>query len=495
MLKQAQELYSGRPDIALDIEHMPKGMELSPDAPEDKPDFLTHMLKLQRERKGLPLEDPAGKAPDFQEFTDLVRRPSSEGTSLDQLPHALVSRLDRFRLYLFTSLLQAFTQGAHDQLLCAVLHLCLIKKQPKWLIPNSGPILLEPYLRRLESSNVFLRQQQRSEWTACVPPNHFAYRKQLSPQLCAITCRWLTWWFAHDHGKVFIIDWDREQCILQHHQKRYGLPLLHGPHSTSRATQVQEPTSPLGSTHQSTRDRVQRRPQRIRHHPRRHGSHVQHLQPRLLVNRRIITMQENQNVRNRTTEWHSGVCRWGSRNDAGPIPSSESRPQNDRNSPDAMRNPQRTTPKIRQRSLHPTRNTLPSASLICSHPAHLGHVHAICGRLCVLCHPNASGLGPITANTDQENSLQSALYPNPHTEQDALGKHGPHGLWSSPRIHPPTMPIHQRPLSRPQKQEHIHQRNKQNAHAVQQARHSSSSRLDNGATMDGPTRHFLPSPR
>ena len=147
------------------------------------------MLKLQREHKGLPLEDPAGKPPDFHEFTDLVRRPSCEATSLEQLPHALVSRLDRFSLYLFTSLLQAFAQVAHDQLLCAVLHLCLIKKQPKWLIPNSRPILLEPYLRRQESSNVFLRQQQRSEWTAWVPPSHYAYRKQLSPQMCAITCR------------------------------------------------------------------------------------------------------------------------------------------------------------------------------------------------------------------------------------------------------------------------------------------------------------------
>ena len=48
MLKQAQELYSGRPDIALDHKHIKKGMELSLDAPEDKPDFLTPMLTLQR---------------------------------------------------------------------------------------------------------------------------------------------------------------------------------------------------------------------------------------------------------------------------------------------------------------------------------------------------------------------------------------------------------------------------------------------------------------
>ena len=128
-------------------------MELTPEVPEDKPDFLTHMLKLQHVHKGLSLEDPAGKPPGFQQFTDLVRRPSSDAMSLEQLPQALVSRLDGFSHYLFTSLLRAFTQGAHDELFCAVLHLCLIKKQPKWLIPNSGPILLEPYLRRLESSN------------------------------------------------------------------------------------------------------------------------------------------------------------------------------------------------------------------------------------------------------------------------------------------------------------------------------------------------------
>ena len=213
MLKQAQELYSGRPDIALDHEHIKKSMELSPDAPEDKPDFLTHMLRLQRERKNLPLEDPAGKTPNFHELTDLVQRSSSEATSLEQLPHALVSRLDKFNLYLFTSLLQAFAHGTHDPLLCAVLHLCLIKKQPKWLIPNSRPILLEPYLRRLESSNVFLRQQQRSKWTAWVPPNHFAYRKQPSPQMCAITCPWLVWWSAHYCGKVFIIDWDESNAF------------------------------------------------------------------------------------------------------------------------------------------------------------------------------------------------------------------------------------------------------------------------------------------
>ena len=31
--------------------------------------------------------------------------------------------------------------------------------------------------------------------------------------MCAITCRWLTWWFAHYYGKVFIINWDESNAF------------------------------------------------------------------------------------------------------------------------------------------------------------------------------------------------------------------------------------------------------------------------------------------
>ena len=106
MLKQAQDRNNGKLGMALDHEHIRKGMEWSPEVPEDKPYSLTHMLRTQRERKSLPLEHPASKTPDFHELTDLVRRPTSEATSLEQLPHALVCRVDRFSLCLFASLLQ-----------------------------------------------------------------------------------------------------------------------------------------------------------------------------------------------------------------------------------------------------------------------------------------------------------------------------------------------------------------------------------------------------
>ena len=31
--------------------------------------------------------------------------------------------------------------------------------------------------------------------------------------MCAITCRWLVWWFAGFYGKVFIIDWDERNAL------------------------------------------------------------------------------------------------------------------------------------------------------------------------------------------------------------------------------------------------------------------------------------------
>ena len=39
-----------------------------------------------------------------------------------------------------------------------VLHLCLVKHLPRWCLKISGPILLEPYIFRLESGLVFQRR-------------------------------------------------------------------------------------------------------------------------------------------------------------------------------------------------------------------------------------------------------------------------------------------------------------------------------------------------
>ena len=42
MLRQAKELYSGRPGIQLDYEQLKKGMELETDQPEDTIHFIPH---------------------------------------------------------------------------------------------------------------------------------------------------------------------------------------------------------------------------------------------------------------------------------------------------------------------------------------------------------------------------------------------------------------------------------------------------------------------
>ena len=67
-----------------------------------------------------------------------------------------------------------------------VLHLCLRKKPPTFLVGNSRPILLEPHLRRLNSSNVFRRFHLGAEPQSYLPASKFSYRHEMSRQLCAI---------------------------------------------------------------------------------------------------------------------------------------------------------------------------------------------------------------------------------------------------------------------------------------------------------------------
>ena len=62
MLKQAQELYYGIQDMALDHENIKKGMELSIRVLEAKLDISTHMLRLQRERT-----NTASRVPNWQD--------------------------------------------------------------------------------------------------------------------------------------------------------------------------------------------------------------------------------------------------------------------------------------------------------------------------------------------------------------------------------------------------------------------------------------------
>ena len=64
----------------------------------------------------------------------------------------MVSALPGFGLHVLMGVLEALARGTPSRLLSAVLHLCLAKKLPAWVVRKSWPVMLEPYLWRLETS-------------------------------------------------------------------------------------------------------------------------------------------------------------------------------------------------------------------------------------------------------------------------------------------------------------------------------------------------------
>ena len=67
---------------------------------------------------------------------------------------------------------------------------------------NSQPVMLEPYLRRLETGVVH-----------AVPLEHFAYGRQLPGQTIALACRWLLAGWAIQHGEVWSDDLDEANAF------------------------------------------------------------------------------------------------------------------------------------------------------------------------------------------------------------------------------------------------------------------------------------------
>ena len=90
---------------------------------------------------------------------------------------------------------------------------CLLKKEPYWLIRNSRPIILEPDIKRKESSAMFQRFMSRGEATGFIPPWTFSYRKEITPLFLAILVRWFTAYWALNNGHIYCGDWDESNAF------------------------------------------------------------------------------------------------------------------------------------------------------------------------------------------------------------------------------------------------------------------------------------------
>jgi hypothetical protein len=135
------------------------------------------MLRLlDPDRLDIPLDAPVSEV----ELRRLLHR-GSAATALDELPRPLLQRLPAHGLSAAAHLLQHCGSPPSSLLLTAI-HLPLRKKEPAWLLRNSRPVLLQPYLRRLEATAVFQRLIHVLEASGRLPSEMFAYRPQMSAQ-------------------------------------------------------------------------------------------------------------------------------------------------------------------------------------------------------------------------------------------------------------------------------------------------------------------------
>ena len=142
----------------------------------DDPNLISRM----RATLPHPPEPPVAWAPQTYNDMELVVKKGFSATSLDELPRPLVSAVPGCGVRLLVGVLEALASGTPGCLLSTVLHVCLAKKLPAWLVCNTRSIMLEPYLRRLETGVLQKRTVTRWELRLAVPPGHFAYRRPLS---------------------------------------------------------------------------------------------------------------------------------------------------------------------------------------------------------------------------------------------------------------------------------------------------------------------------
>lgn len=179
VLEQARDLYGSRPGLRMDLARLRPGIAAARLQPHrDSPPYSTLMLlHLRPEALHLPLDQPITS----QELRSLLHKGSS-ATALDELPRPLLRHIPAHGAAVLIHLLDQCPTTSSSHLLHTALHLPLRKKEPAWLLRNSRPVLLQPYLRRLEATAVFRRLLHHLEAGGHIPSEMFAYRSQLSPQ-------------------------------------------------------------------------------------------------------------------------------------------------------------------------------------------------------------------------------------------------------------------------------------------------------------------------
>lgn len=143
VLRQARELYAGRAGAGMDTDKL---LQPQPrcNPSRDTPDLVSCMQMADPDLLPLAQLD----APPSAAELGSALQSGSDATALDELPRPLLRLLRGHGLNGLLHLLEEHRAGAGCATLDAVIHLPLRKKDPRWLLRNSRPVLLEAFLRR-----------------------------------------------------------------------------------------------------------------------------------------------------------------------------------------------------------------------------------------------------------------------------------------------------------------------------------------------------------
>ena len=150
----------------------------------------------------------------FREWEWVLSKHGSEATALDELPECLLQALGASGHWAVLDWVRRLRQGHFSKYLQSALHICLLKKDPQWLIRNSRPIVIGPVLRRRESTLLFAKFMSRSELTGLMPPWAYAYRKEVTPHDLGLFLRWfLAYWAVKSPSGCWCADWDESNAF------------------------------------------------------------------------------------------------------------------------------------------------------------------------------------------------------------------------------------------------------------------------------------------
>ena len=144
LVSQAADLHNRRAVHERDMPHLSVGVSGDETDLHDSVNFRSHMELPRKRIMREPYPDHEGSPPSFNELLSGSRRSVSEATSLDEFRASIVRPMDGFGPSLLCSLLHDVHSSLSCRWLSVVLHLCLRKKPPTFLVvkPVRTPVAI-----------------------------------------------------------------------------------------------------------------------------------------------------------------------------------------------------------------------------------------------------------------------------------------------------------------------------------------------------------------